>query len=53
MKPTPKNMRRFGDGLLGFGTFITAATMNTYPNLAMTALIVGAVGKFFTNFFEV
>lgn len=51
-KPTPKKMRRLGDGLLLASTIITNETMIDKPFVASVALIAGAVGKFLTNFFS-
>ena len=53
MKPTPKNLRHLGDGLLGASAFITAgAVAGGYDKLAFVALGIGVIGKFLTNFFE-
>ena len=52
-KPTPKNMRRFGDTLLILSTsFIgyEALYLNN-PTLSTIVLIIGVLGKFLTNFF--
>ena len=52
MQPTPKNLRRLGDGLLGVSGAITAAAIAGGTNwLAYTALVIGIFGKFLTNFF--
>jgi hypothetical protein len=51
-KPTPAKWRKLGDALLGVSTLIT--TFAVYENVhwvALTALIIGVVGKFLTNFF--
>ena len=54
MKPTPRNLRRLGDGLLAVMTFITtAAIAEEVKWLAYLALFIGVVGKFLTNFFKV
>ncbi|MFZ4463774.1 MAG: hypothetical protein ACOYN5_07990 [Bacteroidales bacterium] len=51
-QPTPKNVRRFGDALLGVSTFVSGyAMIEEYVTIAVIFLIVGAVGKFLTNFF--
>lgn len=51
-KPTPKKLRRLGDGLLLASTLITNETMIDKPALASIALIFGVIGKFLTNFFS-
>lgn len=52
MKPTPKNMRRLGDGLLAMGTTITSAAIASGNDiLAYISLGLGVLGKFLTNFF--
>ncbi len=51
-KPTPKKLRRLGDGLLLASTLITNETMVDKPALASVALICGVIGKFLTNFFS-
>ena len=53
MKPTPRNLRKLGDGLLGVSATITAAAITAGNDiLAYIALGVGVIGKFLTNFFE-
>jgi len=51
-KPTPKKLRRLGDGLLLASTLITNELMITSPAVASISLIVGTIGKFLTNFFS-
>lgn len=51
-KPTPKKLRRLGDGLLLVSTIVTEETMVDKPALASVALICGVIGKFLTNFFS-
>ena len=51
-KPTPKKMRRLGDGLLIVSTLLTNEVMGDKPFVASVALITGVVGKFLTNFFS-
>jgi hypothetical protein len=51
-KPTPKKLRRLGDGLLLVSTIVTEETMVDEPALASIALICGVIGKFLTNFFS-
>jgi hypothetical protein len=51
-KPTPKKWRKIGDSLLAASTVITsAAIIGNYHAVGLIALIVGAIGKFLTNFF--
>jgi len=52
-EPTPKNIRKWADGLLGVSTFMTASLI--YCNckgLAISSLIVGVLGKVISNFFS-
>ena len=51
-KPTPKKMRRIGDGLLIVSTLFTNEVMGDMPFVASVAMITGVVGKFLTNFFS-
>lgn len=51
-KPTPKKLRRLGDGLLLVSTIVTEETMVDKPALASVALVCGVIGKFLTNFFS-
>ena len=52
-KPTPKLMRKLGDGLLSMSTMVSASAIITdHKWIAITFLIIGAVGKFMTNFFS-
>lgn len=52
--PTPKKWRKIGDALLAVSTTITtyaiADEWNKYATLS--ALILGVIGKFLTNFFS-
>jgi hypothetical protein len=51
-KPTPGVMRKLGDGLLAASTFVTAyAVAEEMKVVALISLVVGAAGKFLTNFF--
>ena len=52
--PTPKFWRKVGDALLGVSTLITTyAIADDWSKYAqLTALIIGVVGKFLTNFFS-
>ena len=51
-KPTPKKLRRLGDGLLIASSLITNELMITNPAIASISLISGPIGKFLTNFFS-
>lgn len=51
-KPTPRKLRRLGDGLLLASTLITNELMSTSPAVASISLIIGTIGKFLTNFFS-
>lgn len=51
-KPTPKKLRRLGDGLLLASTIMTNEMMVDKPAVASVVLIFGAIGKFLTNFFS-
>lgn len=51
-KPTPKKLRRLGDGLLLVSTIMTNEIMVEKPALASISLICGVLGKFLTNFFS-
>ena len=51
-KPTPKKLRRLGDGLLLVSSIVTEETMIDKPAMASVALICGVIGKFLTNFFS-
>ncbi len=51
-KPTPKKWRKLGDSLLAVSTFVSAyAITDDVKWLSLTALGIGVVGKFLTNFF--
>ena len=51
-KPTPTFWRKLGDGLLAMSTFVSVyAIAEEYKWIAFTAVLVGAIGKFLTNFF--
>jgi hypothetical protein len=51
--PTPKNIRRFADALLAASTIIATYAISTdYKAIGITALIMGVVGKFLSNFFN-
>lgn len=52
--PTPIKMRKLGDALLGVSTTITTyAIADDWAKwIQITALLLGAGGKFLTNFFS-
>ena len=50
--PTPKKWRKIGDTLLAVSTTITTyAICSDFKWIASTALAMGVVGKFLSNFF--
>lgn len=52
-KPTPVKWRKLGDALLGISTTITGfAIYEEVKWLAISALALGVIGKFLTNFFS-
>lgn len=53
LAPTPKKMRKLGDALLAVSTTITtyAIADNWSKWIQISALMMGVVGKFLTNFF--
>lgn len=53
-KPTPKWARKLGDALLAVSTMITTyAIADDWSKYAsLSALLLGVVGKFLTNFFS-
>jgi hypothetical protein len=51
--PTPAKWRKLGDALLGVSTTITGfAIYEEVKWLAISALALGVIGKFLTNFFS-
>jgi hypothetical protein len=51
--PTPKKWRKLGDALLAVSTTVTTyAIVEEYKWIALAAVLLGAVGKFMTNFFS-
>lgn len=51
--PTPAKWRKLGDALLGVSTTITGfAIYEEVKWVAITALAIGVVGKFLSNFFS-
>lgn len=52
-KPTPAKWRKLGDALLSVSTMITGfAIYEEAKWVAIIALLLGAAGKFLTNFFS-
>jgi hypothetical protein len=52
-KPTPKLMRKLGDGLLAMSTMVSSsAIMTDHKWVALSSLLIGAIGKFMTNLFS-
>jgi hypothetical protein len=50
--PTPQKWRKLGDALLAVSTTITTyAIADDLKWLALTSVVLGAAGKFMTNFF--
>lgn len=53
MKPTPSLMRRIGDGIIVASTTVsTYAIAEEMKYLALCSVLLGAMGKFFTNLFS-
>jgi hypothetical protein len=51
-QPTPTKWRKLGDALLGVSTTITTfAIYQEMKWIAITALTLGVIGKFLSNFF--
>ncbi len=51
-KPTPAKWRKIGDTLLAVSTTITGfAIYEQSKGIAISALILGVLGKFLSNFF--
>jgi len=51
-QPTPRNLRRLGDGLLAVSAVITSSAIAGGNDvLAYISLGLGVIGKFLTNFF--
>ena len=52
-QPTPAKWRKIGDSMLAASTTITTyAIYNDMKVVAITALIIGTVGKFLSSFFS-
>jgi hypothetical protein len=51
-KPTPDNFRKLGDAIFASSTILsTYAVTEEIKWLAISSILLGAIGKFFTNFF--
>ena len=51
-KPTPKNIRIIGDGLLTISTTVGAySTLMENKYVSISVVIAGVLGKFITNLF--
>ena len=51
-KPTPRKWRKLGDALLAVSTTITTyAITEEMKVFAISALVLGVIGKFLSNFF--
>jgi len=51
-KPTPKNIRIIGDGLLTMSTTISAySTLMENKYISISVIMMGLLGKFITNLF--
>ena len=51
-KPTPAKMRKIGDTLLGMSQFLTGYSIIMEEKwLALLCILIGTIGKGFTNFF--
>jgi len=52
MQPTPKNLRKLGDGFLGImATIVAASIAKDAEVISYIALGFGVIGKFLTDFF--
>lgn len=52
-QPTPAKWRKLGDALLAFSTTVAStAIVAEYKWVALAACLIGASGKFLTNFFS-
>ena len=49
-EPTPKRFRVLGDSLAAVSLFIAGLNLDN-PKLMLISGVVGAIGKFITNFF--
>lgn len=51
-KPTPKNIRIIGDGLLTISTSVGAySTLMENKYISISVIVMGLLGKFITNMF--
>ena len=51
-QPTPANIRKLGDALLGSCQFATGyAVISENTTLAIICITIGTIGKFLSNFF--
>jgi len=50
-KPTPKQMRMLGNTLMVIGTTIAGSVYESIPWVAVTAFVLGLIGKGLTEFF--
>ena len=51
--PTPKKWRKIGNALLATSVFVAGfAFIKDYQYIAITGLVIGAIGKFLTTFFK-
>jgi len=51
-EPTPKNLRKFADALLGLSLFVTGfSVIMECKIVAIIFIIIGGIGKFGANFF--
>jgi hypothetical protein len=49
---TPTKWRKLGDALLAVSTTVTTyAIVEDYKWIALTAVLIGCIGKFLSNFF--
>lgn len=52
-KPTPATIRKFADAWFLACLFVSSSSIvNQFPKVALTFIILGALGKFFSNFFS-
>ena len=53
-RPTPEKIRKTADAWVITCLFITGSSIiNQFPKVALTFIILGALGKFFSNFFSI
>ena len=52
-QPTPKNIRKWADGILAACTFLTGlAIYNDYKEIAIGVAVAGTLSKLLSNFFS-